>query len=125
MNNLVKLDFGAVDIVNLVSKTTTKLCVKEDMGEIMDKENIDYIVKSAERSDNIIIAWGKLGENNKRVRELQDILLEYLKPYKDKLYIIADTKGENGFHPLAPQIRFTWVLTKYVQQERKESEKTA
>ena len=41
INNLVRLDFGAVDIVNLVSKTTTKLQVKEDIADEMDKENLD------------------------------------------------------------------------------------
>jgi hypothetical protein len=113
MNNLVKKDFGMVDIVNLVSKTTTKLRVKDDMNEVMDSVNLDHIVKSAEKSDSIIIAWGKLGENNKKVRDLQDSLLEHLKPFKDKLYEIADGEGHSGFHPLAPQIRFTWVLKKY------------
>lgn len=113
INNLVRLDFGAVDIVNMVSKTTTKLQVKEDVDDKLDKENLDQILKSAEKSDNIIVAWGKLGENNKKVRDLQDSLLGHLKAYKDKLYVIADSQGNSGFHPLAPQIRFTWVLKKY------------
>ena len=113
INNLVRLDFGAVDIVNLVSKTTTKLQVKEDIIDEMDKENLDQILKSAEKSDNVIIAWGKFGENNKKVRDLQDNLLSHLKAFKEKLYLIADTAGQFGFHPLAPQIRFTWILKKY------------
>jgi hypothetical protein len=78
LNNLVKLDYGAVDVVNLISKTTTKMRVKEDLNEVMDPVNLDYIVKSAEKSDKVIVAWGKLGENNKKVRDLQDILLEHL-----------------------------------------------
>jgi hypothetical protein len=120
LNNLVKLDFGAVDIVNLVSKTTTKLRVKEDLDEIMDPVNLDYIIKSAEKSDKVIIAWGKLGENNKKVRDLQDDLLEHLKPFNDKLCEIADEQGHSGFHPLAPQIRFTWVLKKYEFPQKQE-----
>ena len=112
INNLVRLNFGAVDIVNLVSKPTTKLQVKQDMDDTMDSVNLDYIVKSAEKSDNIIIAWGKLGENNKKVRDLQDDLLKHLKPFKEKLYEIADGHGHSGFHPLAPQVRFVWVLKK-------------
>jgi hypothetical protein len=119
MNNLVRLDFGAVEIVNMVSKTTTKLKANEDVdSENDDEENIRHIVQSAERSDNVIIAWGKLGENNKKVRDVQDKLLERLKPFKDKLFVIASEKGESGFHPLAPQIRFTWVLKKFDMPEK-------
>ena len=113
MNNLVRLNFGAVDIGNLISKPTTKLQVKEDLDVTMDSVNLEHIVKSAEKSDNIIIAWGKLGENNKRVRDLQDDLLRHLKPFKDKLCEIADERGRSGFHPLAPQVRFVWILKKY------------
>jgi len=120
MNNLVQMDFGTVEIVNLVSKTTTKLHVKEDMGEVMDPVNLDHIVRSAEKADEIIIAWGKLGENNKRVRDLQESLLEHLKPFRDKLYEIADGEGHSGFHPLAPQIRFSWILKKYEAPKKPE-----
>ena len=113
MNNIVKLNFGAVDIVNLVSKMTTKLNVKEDLDIKLDSTNIDFIFNSAEKSDKVIIAWGKLGENNKKVRDAQDSLLEYLKPFQHKLCVIATESGESGFHPLAPQIRFHWVLKSY------------
>jgi hypothetical protein len=33
--------------------------------------------------------------------------------FRDKLYEIADAEGRSGFHPLAPQIRFSWILKKY------------
>jgi hypothetical protein len=129
MNNVVKLDFGAIDIVNLVSKMTTKLNVKEDLDMKAETENIDHIVKSAEKADKIIIAWGKLGENNKAVRDAQDTLISHLKPFKEKLYVIADNNGAFGFHPLAPQIRFSWVLQKYEEPKAPEvkpvSSKTA
>lgn len=113
INNVVRLDFGSVDIVNMVSKITTRLDVKNDIDSKADRENIDFIVKSADKADKVIIAWGKLGENNKKVRELQESLLETLSPFKEKLYIIASNNGEDGFHPLAPQIRFSWVLKKF------------
>lgn len=111
MNNIVKLDFGMIDIVNLVPKMTTKLDVKKDLE--VDEENFNTICKSAERADKVILAWGKLGENNKKVWDVQDILLERLKLFKDKLCVIACESGESGFHPLAPQIRFSWILKKY------------
>jgi hypothetical protein len=113
INNLVRLDFGSVDIVNLLSKATTKLQLKQDLDDAMNSVNLEYITKSVEKADNIIIAWGKLGENNKKVRDLQDDLLNHLKSFKEKLYEIADGQGNSGFHPLAPQVRSVWVLKKY------------
>jgi len=44
---------------------------------------------------------------------LQDDLLKHLTPFKEKLCEIADSNGRSGFHPLAPQVRFVWVLKKY------------
>ena len=113
INNVVRLDFGSIDIVNMVSKITTRLDVKKDIDAKVDRENTDFIVKAAEKADKVIIAWGKLGENNKKVRELQESLLETLRPFREKLYIIASNNGKDGFHPLAPQIRFSWVLKKF------------
>ena len=115
LNNLYKLDFGAVDIVNLSSKITTKINANEDLGVDLEKENAEIILKSAEKADKVIIAWGKIGDNNKKVRAIQDKLLGILKPFKDKLYLIADTEDSNGgFHPLASQIRFQWILKAFI-----------
>ena len=129
LNNISKLDFGAVDIVNLSSKITTKLNASEDLGTDIEKENADFILKSAEKSDKIIIAWGKIGDNNKKVRMIQDKLLAILKPFKDKLFCIASSEnGDGGFHPLAPQIRFQWVLkafTPSILPEQTENHKAA
>ena len=61
----------------------------------------------------MVLDKGTTIENNKKVRELQESLLETLRPFREKLYIIASNNGEDGFHPLAPQIRFSWVLKKF------------
>ena len=128
LNNISKLDFGAVDIVNLSSRITTKLNASEDLGLDIEKENAEFILKSAEKSDKIIIAWGKIGDNNKKVRAVQNELLTILKPFKNKLFCIASSEdGDSGFHPLAPQIRFQWVLRAFtppVLQEQTEKNKT-
>ena len=113
LNNLIKLNFGAVEIVNLTAKPTVKMNVKEDVTENLENENVEQILKSAEKSDTVIIAWGRIGENNKSVRALQEKLLEKLRPFADKLQQIADEAGEVGFHPLAPSIRFVWRLVKF------------
>ncbi len=78
----------------------------------MDAENDAQILKSASKVENIIIAWGKVGENNKKVKERQEQVINLLAEYKDKFYTIQDSKGREGFHPLAPQIRHNWKLKK-------------
>ncbi len=82
-NNLIKLDFGAVDIANMVSKMTTKLHIKDDADSPeVERENFGIIANAAQKADFVIIAWGKLGENNKAVRDAQDRLLACLKLFR-------------------------------------------
>ena len=123
LNNISRLDFGAVDIVNMTSRITTKLNVKEELETEIEPVNADFIVKSAERADIVIIAWGKLGENNKKVRIVENSILTLLAPSKDKLRYIANEQGDYGFHPLAPQIHFQWVLKAFDYQAEQEARK--
>ena len=123
LNNISRLDFGAIDIVNMTSRIATKLNVKEDLNTELEAVNAEFIVKSAEKSDVIIIAWGKLGENNKKVRQVESSILKLLEPYKDKLRYIASTQGDYGFYPLAPQIRFQWILKELSLEAEQEAMK--
>ena len=66
LNNISRLDFGAVDIVNMTSRITTKLNVKEDLNTELEAVNAEFIVKSAEKSDVIIIAWGSSEKTTRR-----------------------------------------------------------
>ncbi len=109
INNLVALDYGAVDIVNIYPKITQKLKVDDvDLREIEISDKI--IVETAEKVDSVIIAWGRVGEKSKAIEKRQSELLEKLQVFKDKLFIIGDGKGNVLFHPLAPHIRFHWEL---------------
>ncbi|SNT19198.1 intein N-terminal splicing region [Anaerovirgula multivorans] len=119
VNNLSKIDFGSVDIVNIFSKINTKISTKESIQELVDEDNDTQILKSAAKVDNIIIAWGKVGENNKKVKERQEQVINLLTEYKDKFYTIQDSKGREGFHPLAPQIRHIWKLKKLQPEPEK------
>ena len=113
--NLYKLGYGAVDILNMTSTISTKIDTKS-MISISDT-NVEQILKSAEKSDKVIIAWGKIGENNKKIRLIQLKLLDKLQPFQEKLYWISSETGNSGFHPLAPQIRFDWYLERFVMPE--------
>jgi hypothetical protein len=107
--------YGGFDVLNMSSKISAKLDTKSDL--ILTDDNLKQILSSAQATDKFIICWGRVGENNSKVRALQRKILTHLAPYKDKLYSIASTSGEFGFHPIAPQIRFEWILTKFVCPE--------
>ena len=113
--NLYKLGYGGVDILNMTSIISTKIDTKSDIS--LTDANVAQILKSAEKSDKVIIAWGKIGENIKKVKEVQLKLLGKLEPFQNKLFTIVSDTGDVGFHPLAPQIRFTWHLKPFVLPE--------
>lgn len=112
INNLFKLDFGSVDITNIFSKVNAKISAKESLEDLTDQENDNHLIKAGANADYIILAWGKVGENNKRIQKRQAKVLQLLEEFKEKIYLIEDGFGREGYHPLAPQIRFSWKLKK-------------
>jgi len=114
VNNLSKIGFGSVDIVNIFSKVDTKISTKDGVEGLVDDENDIQISNSAAKVDNIIIAWGKAGESNNKIYNRQKEVIEILKPHIEKIYVIEDEQGNTGFHPLAPQIRKNWKLKRLI-----------
>ena len=109
INNLDKLGFGSVDIVNLYSVITSKISFRFTPDEeLLETENDAIVLESAKTSDQIIIAWGSVGVNSERVRKRQAELLTYLYPHQEKMVQIG-----NGCHPLAPAARSYWSLNQY------------
>lgn len=114
INNLNKLGFGSVNIVNLYSRIMLKLSLRFNSDDdLIDKECDEIIQQYASMSDAIIIAWGSVGKNSQRVRERQLELLKLLSEYANKLYQI----GEKGSHPLTPAVRNEWELEPYEMEE--------
>jgi len=114
MNNLQKLGYGSVDIVNLYTKITGKIHFRFNSDDdLLDPDTDSIILKSAETADTIIIGWGTVGLHNMRIRERQKVVLDMLKPFSDKICQI----GENGCHPLTPSIRNCWDLVPYEMEE--------
>lgn len=110
INNCFKQGFGCVEISNLYSK------LNENSLET-DQDNDKWILKSCQKSDKVILAWGKRHSEkffNIRVQEV----IKLLEPCKDKLFEISDELGNNGLHPLARTVRLNWYLTEY--KEKKE-----
>ncbi len=114
MNNLSNLGFGSVSIVNLYSRITEKLKLRFNSDEdLIDYETDTIIEQYASMSDAIIIAWGSVGRNTKRVRERQREILEKISEHKNKMYQI----GKEGCHPLTPSLRSYWELEPYEMEE--------
>ena len=114
INNLHKLGFGSVNIVNLYSRIMEKLDLRfNGDDELIDNEADDVIEQYAAMSDAIIIAWGTIGKNTLRVRERQKYLLELIERHANKMYQI----GKNACHPLTPAVRREWVLEPYEMEE--------
>lgn len=111
VNNLCRLGYGGVHIVNLYSRICERLMLRFNSDEdLLDPQNDEIILKCAAESDDIIIAWGSAGHNSQRVRDRQAELMDLLKTYP--LKIITDG-GETAYHPLSPAVRDRWILKDY------------
>ncbi|WP_370742613.1 DUF1643 domain-containing protein [Ruminococcus callidus] len=114
LNNVSKLGFGSVNIVNLYSRIMEKLNLRFNGDDELIADEADEIIQQyAAMSDAIIIAWGTIGKNTLRVRERQKYLLELIKQHAGKMYQI----GRNACHPLTPAVRREWVLEPYEMEE--------
>ena len=105
-------DYGGVIIVNLFSKLTTKLNFKWNGVEDYNlPENDNYIMKAAEESEIVVLAWGKGAANNNSIEERAIDVINLLDAHKSKMRVIYD--GEKvGVHPLTPSVRNGWQLLK-------------
>ena len=124
INNLVNIDYGAFDILNLIPQVTTKINLSkfdEIPTEVFD-ENIKFIKKSAETAEKVLIAWGSL--SSKILTALKNEVIDTLKPFEDKLFTISNEYGGKSYHPLAPQIRSIWLFNKYDLNDKTEDKPT-
>ena len=111
VNNLSRLDYGSVDILNLYSMVG-RLATRSETEE--DKiENLKAIMQSADKSTQIILAYGAIAKSNKTVKARIEELLGSLEAYKDKVYYLTDIGGEILYHPLVPSVRVKWNLVPY------------
>jgi hypothetical protein len=119
LNNLYKLGFGSVNIVNLYTRIMPKLSLRFLSDEDLLDEEADKVLRQyAKMSDVIIIAWGSVGNNSQRVRDRQAEILAMLSAQKDRVYQI----GLQGCHPLTPTVRHSWTLEPYQWEENENDE---
>lgn len=113
LENLERLHYGKVSIVNLFSALNGKRSENE-----LDDENLAYITEAAERAEGIIYAVGTGGDGNKTVLKQQRDILNLLNPWKDKMKCIADAHGKKFYHPLCPIVHL-WRLERFDYNELK------
>lgn len=113
LQNLERLDYGSVNIVNLFSSMSGKHSTLD-----IDEDNMNYIMECAEKSDIIIFATGTGGDGNKTVLRMQKQVLDMLKPFHNKLNCITDARGRKFYHPLCPAVR-KWILSPFSYDELK------
>lgn len=113
LENLERLHYGKVSIVNLFSALNGKRTENE-----LDDENLAYITEAAERAEGIIYAVGTGGDGNKIVLKQQRDILNLLNPWKTKMQCIADRNGKKFYHPLCPTVH-QWRLEQFDYNELK------
>lgn len=108
LNNVSRLGFGSVDILNL-SAVLDDFALKE--SDVDDDKNLGAIVKSAESADVIVYAAGVGKVKNKVFQLLQKKVMEKLYPYEQKLHCLCNADGSSRLqHPLSPSVR-VWYLS--------------
>ncbi len=105
INNCYNQKFGSVDILNLYSKLDSETLET-------NSENDEVILKSCQKCDTIVLAWGKGNATNKVVNARIDEVLKLLQPHNEKMFSISDGIS-SGFHPLGRTVRLSWHLVKF------------
>lgn len=107
INNLSKLEYGVVDIVNLFPS------IDGEDTKASAIENLKCIQETIARVDDVIIAVGKGVETNKKAVERLNMILAILLDKKANILQIEANFGRKGFHPLYPALKHHWKLVPY------------
>lgn len=110
INNLAKLDYGSVSIMNLfptiVGANTNDSAI----------ENLKYVQEEVQRVEDVIIAAGTGIESNKEALKRLHMIVAILLDKKVNIFQIESSKGRRGFHPLYPAVKNEWILVPYNEQ---------
>lgn len=107
INNLSKLEYGVVEIVNLFPS------IEGEETKESDIDNLKCIQEAIARVDDVIIAVGKGVETNKKAVERLNMILAILLDRKANILQIEANFGRKGFHPLYPALKHKWKLVSY------------
>lgn len=122
VNNVARLEkYGGVEIINLYSCLTTRLSFRWNSdSDLNDPENDDFIRKAANDCETVLLAWGRGMMTNQRFVDRVDTVLELLRPYAEKLFVLSDG-FRTGLHPLTPLLRSRWLLEPFHYPDSQDS----
>ncbi|MGE7913245.1 DUF1643 domain-containing protein [Lysinibacillus xylanilyticus] len=107
INNLAKLDYGSVIIMNLFPSLEGK-----ETNESAT-ENLKCVQEEVTKVDDVIIAIGTGAEANKEALKRLHMIVAILLDKKANILQIECPKGRKGFHPLYPAVKNEWKLVAY------------
>ncbi|WP_163969575.1 DUF1643 domain-containing protein [Oceanobacillus halotolerans] len=107
-NYLIDEGYGGMDIVNLFAFMTTSPSDLKYRKEEYEVVNDEYIRKTAEESNILIVGWGSDQKKYiRRKREVERLLI----PFQHKLKCFKDNKGRCPRHPR--DLNDKWSLGSY------------
>lgn len=112
-NNIHLLGMGGFTLTNLISKIGADVKKLKNLNNLWDKKTDQYILSCAEKSDKIILAWGRFADTRKAYAQREMEVLHLLKGFKNKIYQITDGNDREFLHPLTPVIRQGFILKKF------------
>ena len=107
INNLAKLDYGSVSIMNLFPSIDGK------DTNASATENLKFAQAEVQKVDDVIIAVGTGIDTNKEALKRLHMIVAILLDKKANVFQIESPKGRRGFHPLYPAIKNGWILVPY------------
>lgn len=107
VNNLHKLNYGGVNLLNLYANSDRET----------NSENDTIILENVKDSETVILAWGLGCATSAAVQKRIAQLLELLEPHLNRCYALKGKTDKVGLHPLAPSLRHDWVLVKWQEEE--------
>lgn len=107
VNNLAKLDYGSVIIMNLFPS------IEGQGSNESATENLKCVQEEVTKVDDVIIAVGTGIETNKEALKRLHMIMAILLDKKAKILQIQCPKGRSGFHPLYPAVKNEWKLVPY------------
>ena len=110
INNLAKLDYGSVSIMNLFPS------IDDNDSNTSSVENLKFVQAEVPKVDNVIIAVGTGIETNKEALKRLNMIVAILLDKKANILQIESPKGRRGFHPLYPAVKNEWLLVPYDKQ---------
>lgn len=110
VNNLAKLEYGSVVIMNLFPSLEGK-----NTNESAT-ENLKCVQEEVTKVDDVIIAVGTGIETNKEALKRLHMIMAIFLDKRANILQIECPKGRRGFHPLYPAVKNEWKLVHYENQ---------